>query len=502
MTWLERYHLLRLSTKLSITSSYRFLRHLLHLPMEFYTQRYGGEVGSRVETNDRVAELLSGELAVNLLNAVMIVLYLALMFSFDVLLTLIGIGMAGLNFAALWYVSRSRKDTNVRLLQERGKMVGVAMAGLQSIESLKATGSEGEFFARWAGHLAKVLKSSQRMDVISLGLGGVPALLSLMTTVIILGFGAIRVMDGVMTIGTLVAFQALMASFLAPVSQLVSLGGSLQEVEGEVARLDDVLRHPIDPATRLDQPTLALDGRQPKLKGALELHEIAYGYSLLHRPLIEGFNLRVRPGSRVALVGPSASGKSTLSKIISGLYQPWTGQVLLDGQPRDETPRHIISNSVAMVDQDFFLYEGTVREVLTMWDGSVPEARIIQAAKDACIHEEIAARAGGYDSRVEEGGRNFSSGQQQRLEIARALVGNPSLLILDEATSSLDPVTEHQIDDNLRRRGCTCVIVAHRLSTIRDCDEIVVLDRGRVVQRGSHEELQGTKGLYRQLISN
>jgi NHLM bacteriocin system ABC transporter peptidase/ATP-binding protein len=502
LTWLERYHLLRLSTKLSITASYRFLRHLLHLPMEFYAQRYGGEVGSRIETNDRVAGLLSGELAVNLLNVVMIALYLGLMFSFDVLLTLIGLLMAALNFAALWYVSRRRKDINVRLLQERGKMVGTAMAGLQNVETLKATGREGEFFARWSGHLAKVLESSQRMDVFSLGLGAVPSLLSVMTTVIILGFGAFRVMDGVMTVGTLVAFQALMASFLAPINQLVTLGSSLQEIEGELTRLDDVQRHPVDPHTRMDQPTLPLNGRPPKLKGLLELKDVAYGYSRLHRPLIEGFNLRIAPGSRVALVGPSASGKSTLAKIVSGLYQPWTGEILLDGELRDRIPRHIITNSVAMVDQDFFLYEGTVREVLTMWDNGVPEARIIQAAKDACIHEDIAARAGGYDSLVEEGGRNFSSGQRQRLELARALVGNPSLLILDEATSALDPVTEKQIDDHLRRRGCTCVIVAHRLSTIRDCDEIIVLDRGMVVQRGSHEELHGVKGLYRQLISN
>ena len=501
LTWLERRHLLRLSTKLSITSSYRFLRHLLHLPMEFYAQRYGGEVGSRIETNDRVAELLSGELAVNLLNLLMIALYLVLMFSFDVWLTLIGLVMAGLNFAALGYVSRWRKDTNIRMLQERGKMVGTAMAGLQSIESLKATGSEGEFFARWAGQLATVLKSSQRMDVFSLGLGAAPSFLSVMTTVIILGFGALRVMKGDMTIGTLVAFQALMANFMAPINQLISLGSSLQEIEGELTRLDDVQRHPVDPCTGLDEPALALNGRPPKLRGLLELNEITYGYSRLHGPLIEGFNLSIRPGARVALVGPSASGKSTLAKIICGLYQPWTGEIFLDGEPRKQVPRHVITNSVAMVDQNFFLYEGTVREVLTMWDSSVPDAQIIQAAKDACIHEDIAARAGGYESCVEEGGRNFSSGQRQRLEIARALVGNPSLLILDEATSALDPVTEQHIDNHLRRRGCTCVIVAHRLSTIRDCDEIVVLDRGRVVQRGSHEDLGHRKGLYQQLIS-
>ncbi len=502
LTWLQRYYLLRLSIKLTITSSYRFLRHLLHLPMEFYTQRYGGEVGSRIETNNRVAELLSGELAVNLLNVVMIVLYVALMLSFDVLLTLVGLFIAVLNFVALQYVSRRRKDTNARLLQERGKMIGTSMAGLQAIESLKATGSESDFFSRWSGHLAKVLQSEQRMDVYSLGLGAVPSLLSTMTTVTILGIGALRVMDDAMTIGTLVAFQALMASFMEPINQLVALGGSLQEVEGELKRLDDVAQYPVDPDTRIDQPTPELEGVPPKLSGHLELKNISYGYSRLHRPLINNFSLSVSPGSRVSLVGPSASGKSTIAKIISGLYRPWSGEILLDGRPREEIPRHVITNSVAMVDQDFFLYEGTVREVLTMWDDSVPEERIIQAAKDACIHDDIAARADGYDSRVEEGGGNFSSGQQQRLEIARALVGCPSLLILDEATSALDPVTEKAIDDNLRRRGCTCVIIAHRVSTIRDCDEIIVLDHGAVSQRGSHDSLQRVRGLYRQLISS
>jgi len=502
LTWLQRHFLLRLSTKLTITSSYRFLRHLLHLPMEFYTQRYGGEVGSRMETNDHVAQLLSGEMAVNLLNIIMLVFYVALMFCFDVLLTLVGLVIAVLNFAALRYVSRRRKDTNVRLLQERGKMIGTSMAGLQAIESLKATGSESDFFCRWSGHFARVLNTSQKMDVYSLGLNAVPALLSTMTTVTILGYGALRVMDDAMTVGTLVAFQALMAGFMEPINQLVFLGSSLQEIDGELKRLDDVARHPIDPNTRLDETPPSLDSTLPRLSGELELRGITYGYSKLHRPLINEFSLRVHPGARVALVGPSASGKSTLAKIISGLYRPWSGEILLDGQPRDQIPRHVVTNSVAMVDQEFFLYEGTVREVLTMWDTSVPEQRIIQAAKDACIHEDIAARAGGYDSKVEEGGRNFSSGQRQRLEIARALVGNPALLVLDEATSSLDPVTEKQIDENLRRRGCTCVIVAHRLSTIRDCDEIIVLDRGAVVERGPHDKVRRGRGLYRQLISN
>lgn len=500
-TWLQRHYLLRLSTKLAITSSYQFFRHLLRLPVEFFTQRYAGEVGSRMEINERVAGLLSGELAVNLINLLMVVLYLALMLCFDVPLTLVVLFIAALNFLALKYISRRRKDINVRLLQERGKMIGTSMAGLQAIESLKATGAESDFFSRWSGHLAKVMAAGQQMEVYSRGLSVVPFFLSAMATVAILGIGAGRVMDGYMTIGTLVAFQALMAGFMQPVNQLVLLGGALQEIEGGLARLDDVLRYEIDPNLRKENGRLfASEDAIPKLSGHLELRNIRYGYSRLDRPLIDRFNLTMRPGARIALVGPSASGKTTLAKIISGIYQPWSGEILFDGQPLGQIPRQVITSSLAMVDQDFFLYEGTVREVLTMWDTTIPDEDIIRAAKDACIHEDIAARAGGYDSKVEEEGRNFSSGQRQRLEIARALVGNPAILVLDEATSSLDPLTERQIDENLRRRGCSCVIVAHRLSTIRDCDEIIVLDRGAIVQRGVHDKLQAARGLYRRLI--
>jgi NHLM bacteriocin system ABC transporter peptidase/ATP-binding protein len=531
LTWLQRRSLLRLETKLALTSSYRFFRHVLRLPVEFFTQRYGGEIGSRVEMNDRIAQLLSGDLAANLLNILMAIFYVAMMAYFDVTLTLVGVAVAGLNVLALQYVSRRRQDANVRLLQERAKLMGTSMSGLQTIETLKATGSESDFFSRWSGYLAKVLTADQQMAVYTMALGAVPPLLMALNTVAILGLGAMHVMEGFLTVGMLVAFQSLMASFMEPVNQLVGLGSSLQEVEGEMNRLDDVLHYPIDPAfpdeekeaqaaraARLIGAAAAAAGQESvslspsllislaatgaKLAGQLELRNVTYGYSRLDPPLLEGFNLTMKPGSRVALVGYSASGKSTVARLICGLYRPWSGEILLDGRPRDELRRAVVTNSLALVDQDFFLFEGTVREVLTMWDGTVPDEHVVQAAKDACIHEDIAARPGGYDSKVEEGGVNFSGGQRQRLEIARALVGNPTLLVLDEATSALDPVTEKLIDDNLRRRGCTCVIVAHRLSTIRDCDEILVLDQGRIVQRGTHEALAATEGLYRRLIDS
>jgi NHLM bacteriocin system ABC transporter peptidase/ATP-binding protein len=516
LTLLQRHALLRLETKLALTSSYRFFRHVLRLPVEFFTHRYGGEIGARVEMNDRIAQLLSGDLAANLLNVLMAGLYLALMAYLSVPLTLVGVAIVALNFLALRAVARARRDVNQRLLQERAKLMGTSMSGLQSIETLKATGAESDFFGRWAGYLAKTLVADQNLSVRTLTLEVVPPLLTALSTVAVLGLGALQVMHGHMTVGALVAFQGLLLGLIDPLNQLVRLGGQLQEIEGEMTRLDDVLRYPVDPAVQGPGPAGAtagggdkaapatasgtsLAGRPVKLAGHLELRHVTYGYSRLDPPLIEDFSLTMKSGSRIALVGASASGKSTMARLICGLYPPWSGEVLLDGRPRALTPRGVIANSVALVDQDFFLPAGTVREVLTLWDPTVPEEDVVRAAQDAAIHEDIAARPGGYDSKVEEGGVNFSGGQRQRLEIARALVTNPTLLVLDEATSALDPVTEKRIDDNLRRRGCTCVIVAHRLSTIRDCDEILVLEHGRIVQRGTHDKLHGVAGPYRRL---
>jgi NHLM bacteriocin system ABC transporter peptidase/ATP-binding protein len=498
LTWLQLSYLLRLETRLALGAAGRFFWHVLHLPVEFFAQRYAGEISARVAINDRVARLLSGELATTVLSLVLLVFYALLMFQYDLLLTLIGIGIALLNIAALRAIARRRGDSNRRLQYDRGKLLGTAYAGLEMIETLKATGAESDFFARWAGYHAKVVNAEQRLAVFSQVLAVVPALLSALNTAAILVVGGLRIMDGRLTVGMLVAFQSLMASFLQPVNQLVTLGGTLQEVEANINRLDDVLRYPCDPQAERDAADAPGPGAQ--LSGLVELRNVTFGYSRMDPPLLEDLNLTLKPGARVALVGGSGSGKSTVAKLVAGLYAPWSGEILFDGRPCNELPRSVLVRSLAMVDQDIALFAGTVRENLTLWDASISEQALLRAARDAAIDAEIVARPGGYGSPIEEGGRDLSGGQRQRLEIARALTRDPTILVLDEATSALDPLTEQIIDGNLRRRGCACLIVAHRLSTIRDADEILVLERGKLVQRGAHDELIATPGPYASLI--
>lgn len=497
LVYLQQYYLLKLETKLALSTSSKFLWHVFHLPINFFTQRYSGEIGSRVSLNDKVAKLLSGDLANAALNVIVVIFYALLMFSYDVVLTLIGITLASINIFVLRYVSRARKDGSRRLSNETGKLLGTTTSGISMIETLKASGRENDFYTNWIGYLAKVMNAQQELAWLSSKLNAVPPLITSLTTSIILGVGALRIMDGEMTLGALIAFTYLMSNFINPVNQLVSVGTMLHETESDMSKIDDVMNYETD--SQFINPKESTTAEN-KLIGYFEMKNITFGYNTTMPALIENFNLKLKPGSRVALVGGSGSGKSTVAKIASGLYEPWSGEVLFDNRLKKDIPRKIITESLAVIDQDVLIFNGTIGENISFWDSVIPEKNIIQSARDAAIHDVIAARTDAYESKVAEGGSNFSGGQRQRLEIARALSGNPSILVMDEATSALDPTTEKTVLDNIKKRGCTSIIVAHRLSTIMDCDEIIVMEFGKIVERGTHKQLMDLNGTYAQLI--
>lgn len=500
LTALQRHYLLKLEMRIALSSSAAFFWHVLRLPLTFYNQRSAGDIGARVVINDQVARILSEDLAGGLLSVLTALLFAAIMLFYDIPMSLFTIGIVVLNLLVLRWVAQRRTELTQKLSIDYGKVAGASMNGLLLIESLKASGAESDFFSRWAGYQARLQNSIQAMSRSSIALDLLPKFLTAANSALLLGMGGLRVMDGEMTIGTLVAFQALVASFIGPVNVLVALGGKIQAFQGDMGRLDDVMSQPCEDLAALDQAETSVTSA--KLEGRLELRNITFGYSRLGPPLFKDFNLLIAPGQRVALVGSSGCGKSTLAKLVLGLYQLWDGDILFDGKPRQAWPRWQLLNSMAAVDQDIALFSGTVRDNLTMWDSTISLPVMMEAAKDACIHDVIASRPGGYEGEVAEGGANFSGGQRQRLEIARALCANPRLVILDEATSALDPLTEKMVDANLRRRGCACLIVAHRLSSIRDCDEIIVLERGQVMERGSHAQLMALNGHYARLIAN
>ncbi|WP_445632366.1 NHLP family bacteriocin export ABC transporter peptidase/permease/ATPase subunit [Nostoc sp. DSM 114161] len=519
LTLLRLRYLRRLKVKLSVGMSSRFLWHILRLPVGFYAQRFAGEITNRTSLNDQVADVLSGKLATTAIDTVMVIVYVLVMLQYDKVLTLVVVCFAAVNIFTLRSISRQRKDANQRLIQEYGKAAGTSIAALQSIETIKASGLESDFFSRWSGYYTKAINSQQELGVTNQTFSVLPTLLSSLSSMALLVVGGLRVMNGHLSIGMLVAFQGLMQSFLLPVNNLVSFGSTLQEMEGNLIRLDDVLDNPIGEAEGAGGAGEAGEaggaggdkGNKkeifslsaylvPKLQGYVELENITFGYSRLEPPTIEKFNLSIAPGQRVALVGGSGSGKSTIAKLISGLYEPWEGEICFDGKPRLQIPHRVLTNSVAFVEQEILMFGGTVRENLTLWDTTISDKSLMRACRDAAIDDVILSMSGGFDAQLSEGAVNLSGGQRQRLEIARALANNPSILIVDEATSALDSETEKIIDRNLRRRGCTCIIVAHRLSTIRDCDEIIVLESGKVVERGTHQKLWQMEGMYSELI--
>ncbi|MFD8809625.1 NHLP family bacteriocin export ABC transporter peptidase/permease/ATPase subunit [Streptomyces sp. NPDC059597] len=497
LTWLQQTNLLHGRIISSTLSSARFLRHLLRLPVTFFSQRSPADLVQRLQSNDQVAETLARDLAAAGVDAIVVVLYAVLLYTYDPQLTFVGIGVALLNIVAMRMVVRLRATRTAKLRADSARLTNTSYTGLQLIETMKATGGEDGYFRKWAGQHAATLEEQQKLGVPSAWLGVVAPTLATLNSALILWIGGVRAIEGHISVGLLVAFQALVARFTAPLTRLNGVAGRIQDFAADVARLKDVENFQADPL--YDRPGGAGESTR-RLRGHVRLENVTFGYSPLDKPLLTGFDLTVGPGQQVALVGGSGSGKSTVSRLISGLYSPWDGVIRIDETRLEDIPRGALASSVSFVDQDVFLFEGSVRDNVALWDRSIPDEAVVEALRDAALYDVVMRRPGGIHSRVEQDGRNFSGGQRQRLEIARALVRRPSILVLDEVTSALDAETELVVMDNLRRRGCACVVIAHRLSTVRDSDEIVVLQHGTVVERGRHDELVARGGAYAALV--
>ena len=499
---LNAVYLVRIQGKIAVVSSSRFMRHLLHLPVGFYAQRMVGDLQQRQSMNETIAFALVGQLAPVLVNMVMLVLYLVVMLNYSVLLTIVGLATVVANALVARYISKKRINVSRAAMADVGKLYATTVGGIQMIETIKAAGAETGYFGRWAGYQASVNEGSARTSRINEYLGMVPQMLTQIANILVLVLGIWLIVEQEFTPGMLLAFTGFLTAFMAPMNQMITLGQTVQEMRTQMERVEDVMRYPTDvpedPAELVDASML----EREKLRGQVDLENISFGYSPLEPPLIEGFNLHLEPGQWVALVGGSGCGKSTIAKLVSGLYEPWEGEVRFDDTPIADVPRPVLRGSLAVVDQDIVTFDDSVSNNVKLWDRTIEDYEVILACRDAGIHNLILQREGSYSSRILPGGRNYSGGQLQRLEIARVLAQDPTVIILDEATSALDAKTEAEVIQRIRDRGITCIVVAHRLSTIRDCDEIIVLDDGKVVERGTHAELLAANGAYAELVRN
>ncbi len=498
LTWLQQHYMLRFKMKLQLHGSSQFFWHLLHLPMRFFQQRSSGDLIERVETNDSVASLISSEITTGVIGALTMVLYALAILVLSWQLGVISIFITVINFFILIYVQRYCIDLGRRAAQTQGTLTGVEMNAMQIIETLKASMMENHFFDRWSGYHAKLINNEQRIEYLSIILEVMPGFLNGLNMVILLCLGSWYIMSGTLTVGTLVALQGLLVLFNAPLDDLIELANKIQGIKGEVVRLNDVLKSPAEHimGTENAADSIEIAPSEP----VLHMDSITFGYSNLEAPIFMNFSLSIKPGERIAVIGALGSGKSSLSRLICGLYKPWSGNLLICGKPLSAYKRSALANFIAMVDQEVFLFEGTVRDNLSLWDSTVSDQAMLAALKDACIDDIINER-GGLNCYIAEAGRNFSGGQRQRLEIARALVKNPQFIILDEATSALDPILEKRIYSNLYHRNCAILVIAHRLSAIRDCDHIYVFDEGEIIENGTHDELVAQGKVYQRLVS-
>lgn len=493
--WQQRYSK-RIAGQLALRGNINYLRHLLRLPMSFFAMRFVGDLQQRQRLNETITHSLVEVLAPQAINVMLLVLYFILMLSYNCVLTMIGVAAALVNLAVVHHYAGQRLNMVRSTQQSMGKYYSATVSCLENIESIKAAGAEEGFFQYWSGLWSRMFNKQREMRIQQSEMSLLPTLTSNLLTMAVLLVGAWYILQGDLSVGMLMAFQGFMTAFMAPVEKIVNAGQQLLEMRSQIERVDDVMKYPED---------WHADGEHSeagKLLGELELRDVTFGYNRTQPPLIDHFNLHLRAGESVAFVGSSGCGKSTLAKLISGLYKPWSGEILFDGRPIESISSDELTNSIAVVDQNIVLFDDTLSQNIRMWDQSIEDFAILMACSDAQVHSDIMNRPEGLATKVVRGGKNFSGGQCQRFEIATALAREPMILIMDEATSALDPTTEDLVMRHIREMGITQIVVAHRLSTIRDCDHIIVMDAGHVVQQGTHEQLMQQDGLYRQLMEN
>ncbi len=490
----------RINGKMAAYGNTSYMWKVLRMPMEFFSQRMAGDIQSRQSANASIAGVLVETFAPLLLHAIMTVIYLVVMIRYSLLLSVIGLASVAIQTGVSQIIAKKRMNIIRVSMRDAGMLAGATVAGFEMIETIKASGAENGYFAKWAGYQASVNTQRIKHAKVSQYLGLIPTLVSELTALAVLGIGVYLTMQGKFTVGMIMAFQGYMTSFMAPVNNLIAAGQGLQEMRVDMERIEDVMQYPSD--VNADNGPMDKNAECDKLSGHIEMRNVTFGYSRLDAPLIENFSLTLQPGQTVAFVGASGCGKSTLSKLISGLYQPWAGEILFDGKPIRSIDRSVFTGSLAVADQEVILFEDTIANNIKMWDNSIEDFEMILAARDAQLHEDIMLRDGGYQYMLSEGGRDFSGGQRQRMELARVLAQDPTIVILDEATAALDAKTEYNVVRSIRERGITCIVIAHRLSTIRDCNEIIVLDQGKVVERGTHDTLYAKGGLYTELAKN
>ncbi len=496
---IKAVYLLRLQGKMAAVANSTFLWHILRMPVEFFEQRMAGDIVSRQQSNQQITNTLINTFTPLLLDFLTMIFNLLIMINYSPILALAGVFSVGVNLILAQVISEKRINITRVQMRDKANLGGSTVSGIDMIETIKSAGAENGFFTRWAGFQANANNQAVRFAKLNQTLGQIPPLVSLLMSNLILFLGVRLIIRGEWTIGIVSAFTGYLTAFSNPAAMLINAGQQLQEMRTQMERVQDVFKYPFAEGQKDE---FLPDEDLNKLSGLVEMKGVTFGYSSLNEPILRNFSMRVEPGKSVAIVGPSGCGKSTTAKLLTGLYPAWEGEILFDGKPINQIPRSIFTSSVACVTQDITLFEDTIANNIRMWDKSIENFEVILAARDAGIHDDIVERDGDYSSLVSEGGRNFSGGQRQRIEIAGVLAQDPRIIIMDEATSALDSQTEYKIVKAIAERGITRVIISHRLSIIRDCEEIIVMKKGEILDRGTHGELMERCGYYAELITN